>query len=79
MADDTAPTHNAYCKQRLSKTRFIWLEIGKGRLDNNGVFHGLLNRTPIGGFNGYVYFAPIGGAPPEEEPQRPDDIDGEDG
>jgi hypothetical protein len=73
MADSKAPTHTAYSRQRISKTRSIWLEIGKGRLDGNGVFHGLLDRMPIGGFSGYCYFAPIGAAPPEEEPQRPDD------
>ena len=77
MADSKSPTHTAYSRQRISKTRSIWLEIGKGRLDGNGVFHGLLDRMPIGGFSGYVYFAPIGALPPEEDPQRPDDA-GED-
>jgi hypothetical protein len=77
MADTKAPTHTAYSRQRISKTRSIWLEIGKGRLDENGGFHGLLNRMPIGGFSGHVYFAPIGNTPSEDEPQRPDDA-GED-
>jgi hypothetical protein len=77
MADSKAPTHAAYVMKRLSKTRFVWLEVGKGRLDGDGVFHGFLDRTPIGGFSGYVYFAPIGAAPPEAEPQRPDDASGE--
>jgi hypothetical protein len=77
MVDSKAPTHTAYSRQRISKTRFVWLEIGKGRMDGDGVFHGLLNRMPIGGFSGHVHFAPIGAPPPEEEPQRPDEA-GED-
>jgi len=28
---------------------------------------------PIGGFTGYVYFAPIGEEPPEPKPERLDD------
>jgi hypothetical protein len=71
MTDSKAPTHIAYALRRLSKTRSIWLEIGKGRLDTNGVFHGFLDRTVIGGFSGYVYFAPIGTEPPLPEPARP--------
>jgi hypothetical protein len=71
MPDEKAPTHVAYAMKRLSKTRFIWLEIGRGRLDKDGVFHGFLDRMPIGGFTGYVYFAPIGTQPPLPEPERP--------
>ena len=71
MADTKAPTHIAYTRQRISKTRVLWLEIGKGRMDGNGIFHGILNRLPIGGFSGYVHFTPIGAPAPEEEPQRP--------
>lgn len=78
MPDSKAPTHIAYARQRVSKTRSIWLEIGRGRADENGVFHGLLNRMPIGGFSGYIYFSRTGVEPPEAEPQRPDDA-GEDG
>ena len=47
MADSQAPTHIAYSRQRISKTRFVWLEIGKGRMEGNGVFHGLLNVSPL--------------------------------
>lgn len=72
MADSKSPTHTAFALKRLGKSRAMWLEIGKGRIDENGVFHGFIDRTPIGGFTGYVYFAPIGTAPPEAEPQRPD-------
>lgn len=73
MTHSKSPTHAAYTRQRISKTRFVWLEIGKGRMDSNGVFHGLLDRMPIGGFSGYVYFARMGEQPPEPEPERPDD------
>ena len=79
MADSKAPTHIAYTRQRITKTRFAWLQIGKGRQDSNGLFNGRLDRLPIGGFSGYVYFAPIGEAPPEPEPQRPDDTGEEEG
>jgi hypothetical protein len=72
MADSKSPTHVAFALKRISKSRAVWLEIGKGRVDANGGFHGFIDRTPIGGFSGYVYFAPIGSTPPEPEPQRPD-------
>src|ERR1017187_10089618 len=71
MPDSKAPTHVAFAMKRLRKTRFIWLESGRGSLDSNGVFHGFLDRMPIGGFTGYVYFAPIGTQPPLPEPERP--------
>jgi hypothetical protein len=77
MADDQAPTHIAYAKKYYTKKLFAWLEIGKGRLDKNGQFHGMLNRLPILGFNGYTCYVPIGQHPPEPEPERPDDA-GED-
>jgi hypothetical protein len=71
MDENKARTHIAYAMKRLSKTRFIWLEIGKGQLDGNGVFHGYLDRLPVGGFTGAVYFSPIGTQPPLPEPERP--------
>jgi hypothetical protein len=74
MADPKAPTHSAFTRKRLGKRHFTWLEIGKGRLDSDGIFHGILDRTPIGGFDGYVYFAPIGQEPPDPEPERPSTV-----
>lgn len=71
MTDSKDPTHTAYARQRRGKAFGPWLEIGIGRLDSNGVFHGILDRTPIGGLNGYVYFAPLGEGPPQPEPARP--------
>lgn len=72
MAQETAPTHIAFAKKYVSKKLFVWLEIGKGRMDKSGTFHGMLDRTPIGGFNGYTCFVPIGQKPPEPEPERPE-------
>jgi hypothetical protein len=70
MADRT-PTHTAFALKREGKRHGRWLEIGTARQDSTGVIHAFLDRTPIGGFNGYVYFAPIGIAPPLPEPERP--------
>jgi hypothetical protein len=71
MTGSKKPTHNAYARQRMGRSFGPWLEIGEGRIDSTGAFHGILNRTPIGGLNGYVYFAPIGEGPPPHEPERP--------
>jgi hypothetical protein len=72
MADSKAPTHTAFTLRREGKRYGRWLEIGTGRKDDStGVFHGVLDRLPIGGFTGYVYFAPIGTEPPLPEPERP--------
>ena len=82
MADSKAPTHTAFALRREGKKYGRWLEIGNGRHDQTGVFHLFLDRTPIGGFNGYVYLAPIGTQPPLTEPERPsqasDSSEGED-
>jgi hypothetical protein len=71
MADSKAPTHTAFTLRREGKRYGRWLEIGTGRLDSAGVFHGNLDQLPIGGWSGYVYFAPIGTQPPQPEPERP--------
>jgi hypothetical protein len=80
MADDKSPTHVALVKKHYGnkKKLFTWLEIGKGRLNSNGSFDGLLDRMPIGGFTGYIHFARIGQQPPEPEPERPDADTGDD-
>jgi hypothetical protein len=72
MTDSKAPTHTAFALKREGK-KFArrWLEIGKARHDSNGVIHLFLDRTPIGGFNGYAYLAPMGTQPPPVEPARP--------
>ena len=51
MPEDNAPTHIAFVKKHYTKKLFVWLEVGKGRLDNKGHFHGMLDRLPIGGFS----------------------------
>lgn len=72
MADEN-PTHTAFVKKYYTKKLFVWLEVGKGRQDKNGNFHGMSDRLPVGGWNGYTCFVPIGQQPPEPEPQRPED------
>lgn len=71
MADSTAPTHTAFALKREGKKHGRWLEIGTARQDRSGVIHVFLDRTPIGGFNGYAYLAPMGAQPPLPEPERP--------
>jgi hypothetical protein len=71
MADSKTPTHTAFALRREGKKHGRWLEIGTARQDSSGVIHAFLDRTPIGGFNGYVYFAPIGTQPPLPEAERP--------
>ena len=71
MADSKAPTHTAFALKREGKKHGRWLETGTARQEETGVIHLFLDRTPIGGFNGYVYLAPIGTQPPQPEPERP--------
>ena len=69
MPDPKARTHTAYSMQRIGKRFGPWLEIGSGRIDQDGV-HLYLDRLPVGGFNGYVRLTPKG-VPPMPQPQRP--------
>jgi hypothetical protein len=74
MSDDWSPTHIAFALKREGKRMRRWLEIGKARLESDTkIVHVALDRTPVGGFNGYVYLSPIGIKPPEPElqPNRP--------
>jgi hypothetical protein len=72
MADSKAMTHTAFTLRREGKRHGRWLEIGTGRRnEQTGVIEGFLDRLPIGGWNGYVYYAPIGTRPPDPEPERP--------
>jgi hypothetical protein len=64
------PTHIAYALRREGKRTSRWLEIGKAKLESDtNVIHVSLDRTPVGGFNGYVYLAPVGTKPQEPDPQ----------
>ncbi len=71
MADGKAPTHTVFALKRENKRYGRWLEIGTARQESDGVIHLFLDRTPIGGFNGYAYLAPVGSQPPLPEPERP--------
>jgi len=76
MADPLKPpTHKAFAFRREGKKmRFgRWLEIGTGRADTDGTIHVFMDRTPIGGFSGYVLMKPLSAEPPAVEPARPDD------
>lgn len=74
MTGNREPTHTAFALKREGKRYGRWLEIGAARQEDTGVIHLFLDRTPIGGFNGYVYLAPIGAQPPQSEPQRPGEL-----
>jgi hypothetical protein len=71
MADSKAPTHTAFALKREGRRYGHWLEVGTARQDATGVIHLRLDRTVIGGFDGYAYLAPIGTQPPQPEPERP--------
>jgi hypothetical protein len=70
MSDSRTPTHTAFTRKREGR-RHRWIGIGTGRAEASGVIHIILETTPIGGFDGYVYMAPVGATPPEVEPERP--------
>jgi hypothetical protein len=76
MPDKRAPTHTAYALKRENRTVFRWLEIGNARIDSadQSTQHVHLDRLPVGGFGGHVILIPIGVAPPDPVPQRPDDV-----
>lgn len=77
MADKKEMTHTAFAMKRASKTRLVPVEVGTGRQDSDGGFHAFIDRLPVGGFTGYVHFAPIGQKPPEQEPERPGSFEAE--
>jgi hypothetical protein len=69
MTDPKPRTHTAYSMQRIGKKYGPWLEIGSGRIDEDGV-HVFLDRMTIG-WTGYVRLVPRGEPPPMPQPQRP--------
>ena len=71
MSESNAPTHTAFAMKREGKKHGRWLEIGTARQDSAGVIHVFLDRTPIGGFNGYAYLSPNGVKPPDPQAERP--------
>ena len=75
MTDTTPNTHTAFGLKREGKRNSRWLEIGEARLHENAVIDVFLDRTIIGGFNGYTRLMPKGLTPPEPEPARSNDED----
>jgi hypothetical protein len=78
MTDDEKRTHIAYAMKREGRRLGRYLEVGYARQDADGTIHQFLDRTPIGGFNGYVLMVPIGAQPPSVAPARPDQVADED-
>lgn len=70
MADPKARTHTAYSMQRIGKKFGPWLEVGSGRIDQDGI-HVFIDRLTVGGWNGYVRLVPRGAPLPLPQPQRP--------
>ena len=75
MADAAGkkPTHTAFALKREGKKQQFpkWLEIGIGWQREDGSFQGFLDRTPLGGWTGFVHFEPTGREPPPLPPERP--------
>jgi hypothetical protein len=71
MTNNNKPsTHTAYTMQRIGKKFGRWLEVGGGRIDEDGTAHVFLDRLPVGGFTGYVRLTSHGEPPPLPQPQR---------
>jgi hypothetical protein len=77
---DQKRTHVLWAARRFGRRGQVeLLECGYGWIDEQGVSHCYLNRTPFAGFTGYTQLVPRGEPPVMptqfEKPQRP----GEDG
>jgi hypothetical protein len=76
MSGSREHTHKAIARHRY-RNALDWVEIGKGRFEidpESGevtIAHIVLNRTPIGGFDGYVRLLPWDAPMPSLGPQRP--------
>jgi hypothetical protein len=83
MADEKF-THEAIARHRIHKN-FDWVEIGKARFEKDPetgavTCHLVMDRMPIGGFDGYVRMSPYG-TPRQSaslQPQRPGEPSEED-
>jgi hypothetical protein len=75
MADAAGkkPTHTAFALKRSGRRQQFrqWLEIGIGWQRENGSFQANLDRTPLGGWTGFIHFEPAGRGPPPLPPERP--------
>jgi hypothetical protein len=73
---DQKRTHVLWAARRFGRRGQVeLLECGYGWIDQNGVPHSYLNRTPFAGFTGYTQLVPHGVEPviptQFEKPQRP--------
>jgi hypothetical protein len=73
-------THTAFALKRFGPRQKFrkWLEVGVGWQRENGVFHGVLDRTPLGGWTGFVHYEPVeNGVPPLPLEPTKDESDGD--
>jgi hypothetical protein len=72
VAAKPPPTHTALAYKREGRRLGRWLEVGVARAEPDGAIRVYLDRTPIGGFTGYVHLTP-GVRPPPEPPATQDE------
>lgn len=73
--DDT-PTHTAFAERRLSRRKACWLQVGQAVYDpDSDTMDLMLDRLPIGGFNGRILLHPYGIKPPPPEPENTEEDD----
>jgi hypothetical protein len=75
-APDQKRTHVLWAARRAGRRgQLELLDCGYGWIDESGVPHSYLNRTPFAGFTGYTQLVPCGIEPvmptQYEKPQRP--------
>jgi hypothetical protein len=71
MTEKHPATHRAYCAKR-DGTMIRWLDVGVATPHRDGLgFDVVLDRLPVGGFNGHVLLRDNSVQPPEPEPPAP--------
>ena len=76
MQDANKPhnTHTAYAYKRLGKKHGRLMECGTGRIDQDrNIVHVFMDRTPIGGWTGYVMLSPHNVRPPPQPDDKTED------
>jgi hypothetical protein len=75
MADAAGkkPTHTAFAMKRFGPRQKFrkWLDIGVAWQRENGSFQAFLDRTPLGGWTGFIHFEPVENGVPPLPPERP--------